>query len=233
MTKPNFKEPKLLRDQIYHYLRNRIRGKNHKPGVSISINKLSKELGVSRTPLREALIQLQADGFVTILPQRGVQINTLGLRDVLNIYEILGGLESRVVMSVFHKIGSKGVRDMENLNAEMETLLDDVKLRHFYACNLKFHNVYLKLSENKELLHTVKILKLRLYDFYLVNYGMDWKRSNLKEHREFIELVKKGDPGKAAEYLRDVHWEFQYPEIFGKPSKRSKAEKGSASREIR
>ena len=89
----------LLRVQVYDYLQHQMLIGALKPGASISVNTMIKELKVSRTPLREALLLLQEQGFVTIVPQRGVKINLLTLEDVKDIYEILGGIESRVIMA--------------------------------------------------------------------------------------------------------------------------------------
>ena len=109
----------LLRVQVYDYLQEQMRVGILEPGASISVNTMIKELGVSRTPLREALLLLQEQGFVTILPQRGVKINTLTMGDVQNIYEILGGIESSALLTVFHKIGEKEIRRMKQLNQKI------------------------------------------------------------------------------------------------------------------
>ena len=77
MLPPTISNGQLLRTQVYDYLRDQMRLGVLKPGASINITELSEKLGVSRTPLRDALLLLQANGFVTILPQRGITINDL------------------------------------------------------------------------------------------------------------------------------------------------------------
>ena len=62
--------PSLLRTQVYEYLRLELKEENLKPGMSVSMNEIMTHLGISRTPLRDALLQLQNEGFVTFLPQR-------------------------------------------------------------------------------------------------------------------------------------------------------------------
>ena len=104
----------LIRTQVYDYLRQQMTNGNMQPGSIIEAKKLMNDLGVSQTPLREAFLQLQADGFVTIMPQRGVKINALNWEDIKEIYEIIGGLESRVIISVFDRIG-----DAETSNSTM------------------------------------------------------------------------------------------------------------------
>lgn len=204
----------LLRVQIYDYLQEQMRKNVLEPGGSISVNTIIKELGVSRTPLREALLLLQEQGFVTIQPQRGVKINTLTIEDVKDIYEILGGIESRVILSVFAKITEQELELMRALNQKIEDALirDDI-VGHNNG-NIAFHDVFLSLSENERLLRYVRILKLQLYDFPRRNYGEKWNKRNLEEHRFFVELLKEAKAVEAADYMRDVHWKFQYPDSF-------------------
>ena len=86
----------------------------------VTINQLSQQLGINRTPLRDALLQLQVEGFVTFLPQRGIQINELSSEDLNNIYEILGALDSKALLSVFSRITSEHIEKMKQINEEMD-----------------------------------------------------------------------------------------------------------------
>ncbi len=204
----------LLRVQVYNYLQEQMRLGELEPGASISVTKMIDELGVSRTPLREALLILQEQGFVTIMPQRGVIINAITIEDVRDIYEILGGIESRVLLSVFDQITAVEMQKFEKFNAEIETALmaGDI-IRHNQA-NIDFHNVFLHLSKNERLLKYVSNLKMQLYDFPRRDYGKEWNENNLDEHKEFGALVQAGKSIEAADYLRDVHWEFKNPDSF-------------------
>jgi DNA-binding GntR family transcriptional regulator len=209
-----FNDSKLLRTQVYEYLRDQMGLGELRPGDYIKVNELIEKLGVSRTPLREALLLLQADGFVTILPQRGIIINDLKVQEVKYIYEILGGLESRLIISVFDKIGKKVLDEMKRINEEMLLALSDEKF-DYYERNLSFHDVFISLSDNLQLVGLIKTFKQRLYDFPKKDFGVKWKKTNHKEHLQFIGLLKKNLTKEAAEYLRDVHWRFKYPESFG------------------
>lgn len=204
----------LLRVQVYDYLQHQMLIGALKPGASISVNTMIKELKVSRTPLREALLLLQEQGFVTIVPQRGVKINLLTLEDVKDIYEILGGIESRVIISVFTKIGEEEILAMRKCNQQMEFDLAKGDIIKHNQANMDFHNVFLNLSENQRLLRHVKILKMQLYDFPKRDYGTQWNENNLKQHNRFITLIQEGKRSEAAEYMRDTHWAFDSPDAF-------------------
>lgn len=196
----------LLRTQVYEYLREALRIGNIKPGMFISINQVVKELGMSRTPLRDALLQLQSEGFVTFLPQRGILINNLNDNDLEDIYEMLGALDSRALLSVCDKMGSKEVSRMKKINERMLRVIDKKEFNRYFELNRDFHNVYLDLSGNKPLLNHVNILRQRLFEFGAKG---DWlekvPRLNYTEHLTMIDLIEKGQCRQAADYMRDVH----------------------------
>ncbi len=198
--------------QVYEYLRDQMKRGILKPGSPIKTGKIIEELGISKTPLRDALIQLQAEGFVTVLPQRGVVINSLTFQDAICIYEILGGLESRVMITVFCKIGEKEIGEFKRLNSEMLATISGGNFKEYNDRNIEFHDVFLNLSENEMLLRYARILKQRLYDFPTRDYGIGWKKTNAAEHQQFIKLIEESKPKEAAEFIRDVHWNFRFSE---------------------
>ena len=204
----------LLRVQVYNYLEKQMRLGNLEPGASISVNTMIKELGVSRTPLREALLLLQEQGFVSIQPQRGVKINALTLDDVKDIYEILGGIESRIILSVFDDLSEKEIQQMKGLNDEIELALENNDIIRHNQANIDFHGVFLGLSKNERMLRYVKNLKMQLYDFPRRDFGEIWNNNNLHQHRQFVQLIEEGKSLAAADYLRDIHWNFDPPDSF-------------------
>jgi DNA-binding GntR family transcriptional regulator len=204
----------LLRVQVYDYLQEQMRMGALEPGASISVNTMIDELGVSRTPLREALLLLQEQGFVSIQPQRGVKINVLTMDDVKDIYEILGGIESRVILSVFDKISKREIDLMKKLNLTIEAALKNQDIIRHNQANIEFHDVFLNLSENHRLLRYVNNLKMQLYDFPKRDYGSQWNLKNLHEHKMFVQLVEDCKPIDAENYMRDIHWGFERPDSF-------------------
>jgi len=196
----------LLRTQVYEYLREALRTGKIKPGMFISINQVVKELGISRTPLRDALLQLQTEGFVTFLPQRGIRINELTDNDLVDIYEMLGGLDSRALLSVCHKIGPKEVSRMKKINERMLKVINKKEFNRYFELNRDFHNVYLDHSSNRPLLKQVNILRQRLFEF---GANGDWLEKvpqlNYTEHLTMIDLIENGRCSEAADFMRDVH----------------------------
>jgi DNA-binding GntR family transcriptional regulator len=203
-----------LREQVYEYLRGEMQFGRLLPGAFIKLNKLAEKLGVSKTPLRDAIIQLECEGFVTILPRRGVLVNKLSVEDIKNILEIVGTLESRVIVSIFDKFGSSQITEMKQLNQEMISAIGIEDFDSYYKLNITFHDVFLNLSENKALKKIIMPLKQRLYDFPRRTYIKEWEQINCQEHDQFIKYIEKGDCSQAALIWRDSHWSFDAYEKF-------------------
>ena len=206
-----------LRKEIFDYLSSQIEKGTLKPGSLINVRKLTEELKVSRTPLREALAQLEVQGLVTIMPQRGVLINVLTLENLLDLFEIIGALESQVVKKVFNRITANKIDMMARYNQAMATAIEKGKNRNFHETNIMFHKVFLDLSTNLELTSYIATLKLRLFGFAVRSYRDSFKQAIVAEHDVFIDLVRDGNQDGATEYMKNVHWQFNYPENFIRP----------------
>lgn len=204
-----------LKDQVYEYLRYQMRIGNIMPGTVIDMTATSKKLGVSRTPLRDALIQLEMEGFVRILPRRGVVVNMLTVQDIKDLYQILGALESMAIVSVSEKFGKAEAARMQKLNEAMNEAINKDDFDQYYERNLEFHNVCIDLSGNRTLKKMTEILKKRLYDFpRRSGYVKEWEVASMKEHQKLVEFLSEGKFMEAAVYIRDVHWSFQVQEKF-------------------
>jgi DNA-binding GntR family transcriptional regulator len=206
---------RLLKQQVYDYLREKMRTGEISPGSEINLDETSRKLGVSRTPLRDALLELEMEGFVTIYPRRGVVVNRLFLRDIRNFYEIIGALESAALVSAFDKLGTREVRSMERLIERMTKALGTGDFDRYYRYNLAFHKTYLDLCGNENLADIVRTLKKRLYDFPRQRgFVKEWEEASIKEHREILRLIAAGRAAEASAYIRDVHWSFRVQERY-------------------
>lgn len=205
---------KTLKEQVYAYLRDAMCRGELQPGSSIDLDVTAKRLGVSKTPLRDALLQLNAEGFVTILPRRGVIVSGLSLSDIRQIYEIIGALESATILHVFPKLKKADLDLMDRLIAEMKEALEREDYEEYQRKNLACHRIFLDLSHNRLLQKTIETLRLRLDDFPKRNWIKEWEESLIHEHSEIARLIKAGKKKQAADYLRDVHWSFEHQKHF-------------------
>lgn len=209
-----FINQKSLREQVYDYLREELSQGSLIPGMIIDLNLISRKLDVSRTPLRDALLQLDTEGFVTISPRRGIFVNRLTLADIRNCYEIIGALESAAILSVIDHIQPLHIEKMKILNAALEADLQQEDYAAYYQRNLLFHGVFLDLSPNLPLKRIIMPLKQRLYDFPRRGYIKAWELRNCRDHDHLIAAFEKKDRDAAVAVWRDVHWSFTKQEKF-------------------
>ena len=203
-----------LREQVYQHLRNAIQKGILLPGASIKLENLAAELGVSKTPLKEAIIQLECEGFVEMLPRHGALIKKLTFQDIKDYYEIVGSLESSVLLSVFDILSDKHIAEMKMSNTEQLKVLDTGDFDNYYQLNLDFHDIFLKLSPNMTLRHLIIPLKQRLYDFPRRNYMKEWELINLREHEKLIYYIEKGKRTAAAKVIKEEHWGWRVHERY-------------------
>lgn len=211
-------ELRSLREQVYQYLRAEMQKGHIVPGEYIRLNEMSDQLGISKTPLRDAVIQLECEGFVTILPRRGVLMNRLTLQDVKDAYDIVGALEASVVIDVSSRFETDRLDAMADINNRMKALIESEDFDHHYAdffsLNVAFHNHFLDLSDNRQIKKIVIPIKQRLYDFPRRRYIREWERQNCREHDELVQLIREGEGRTAADLLQNRHWSFSYYEGF-------------------
>ncbi len=215
MNKKPLLNLKSLKEQVYDYLREQMRNGKILPGSAIDMEQTSKQLGVSKTPLRDALIQLEMEGFVTIYPRRGIVVNILSLQDINNYYDIIGALESAALLLAFEKIREPEIKTMEKQVEGMKKAIEADDFDLYYEKNLKFHDVCLDLCGNENLVRIVRTLKKRLYDFpRKKGFVKEWETASICEHEELLNLIKKTKAADAAAYIRDVHWSFKVQEKY-------------------
>lgn len=206
---------KSLKEQVYDYLRDQLRRGKILPGSAINLDETSRKLGVSRTPLRDALLQLESEGFVKIYPRRGVIVDILSIEDIKNYYQIIGALESTAILQAFDKIGENEIRAMEGIIEDMKTAIKSDNFDLYYEKNLALHDVYLTLCGNENLVRIVRNLKRRLYDFPRQRgFIKEWELASIAEHVDLLELLRQRKAAEAAAYVRDVHWSYQVQEKY-------------------
>ncbi len=206
---------KSLKEQVYEYLREQMRTGAILPGSVIDMEETSKKLGVSKTPLRDALLQLEMEDFVSILPRRKVVVNALSKEDIRNYYDIIGALESVALLKAFDRLRPEDVDDMQALNDAMSAAIavDDFDL--YYEKNLAFHDTFLAICGNRNLVKIVTTLKKRLYDFpRSKGFVKEWEQTSIVEHQTLIDFIRRGRRQEAANHIRDIHWSFQVQEPF-------------------
>jgi DNA-binding GntR family transcriptional regulator len=204
-----------LREQVYDILREDLEAGVLAPGQTIKLDEMAGRLGISRTPLREALLRLEQEGFVTIKPRSGITVRILTEEDIRNLYQMIGALEASVLLTEQKALTTDRIAAMRGFNEQMQAAVAAGDFDSYYRANLALHDSYLELSANRELVRQVTVMKQRLYDFPRKrNFLRDWEEASCGEHELIVAALERGDHREAARLVRDVHWSFSVQENF-------------------
>ena len=206
---------KSLGEQVYEYLFDQLKQRALTPGVFLDLNEIATRLGISRTPLRDALIYLEVEGHVRIVPRRGVMVVYPELEEIRNLYQMLGALEATALEQAARRFTAEDHQRLRDLNLEYRARVEEGSLDACLIANYAFHNYFLDRCGNDSLIRLVRAQKRRLYDWPRHTELLAvWERKNLEEHEQMAALLSAGDLPGAVRILKDIHWSFTAQENF-------------------
>ncbi len=180
-------------------LRNRIVRGDLPPGTRIVERKLSAELQVSRTPVREALKLLRADGLIEISLHRGAQVTSYKADDVLNLFDVIAALESRAARHLTRRIDRRLLDRLEGLHAQVVHHFRRGALEPYFAANSAVHDLIVSECGNPELAdaHRRLMMRARRGRFLAIMDSDRWAQA-VTEHEELMTALRHGDAAAAA-----------------------------------
>ncbi len=215
MLRRSHKVVKSLGEQVYDYLFEQLKQKALAPGTYLDLDQIAARLGISRTPLRDALLSLELEGYVEIVPRRGVLVKHLELEEVRDLYQVIGALEATAMLAAAPGLGPEDHRRLREMTDEYQSRLDEANFDRCLLINYQFHDFFLERCGNDLLARAVHGYKRRLYDWpRQAELLAEWEQRNADEHRRMVELLGAGDARGAAELLQYVHWSFQGQESY-------------------
>jgi len=194
--------PRALYEEVAELLRQRIFNRELEPGSWIDELKLAEEYGISRTPLREALKVLAAEGLVTMKVRRGAYVTEVSEKDLSDVYHLLSLLESDAAGVVARTATDHELAELQALHAELETAVGDAD--QFFAVNERFHMRLLELADNRwrdQLVADLrKVMKLNRHNSLLKSGRIE---ESLKEHRAIMAALLALQPQAATERMQE------------------------------
>jgi DNA-binding GntR family transcriptional regulator len=199
-----------LKDHVYNYISEKINDGSLKPEDKINEQQISDALEISRTPIREALIQLAAEGYLESIPRKGFRVRNLDYNKAKELYEIIGLLDGRIAYLTIDIISEEDIRNMEFLADLMTAAIEQDLSNRYYELQVDFHNTYINLCKNQEMINLLNQLKRSfLRKYYVFGHSQEeieiLKETN-QEHYEIIRLFKEKKKEELERYIRDVHW---------------------------
>lgn len=184
----------VLHQEVAVRLRQRIVEGHLAPGAKLNERELSESLKVSRTPLREAIKMLAAEGLVELLPNRGAVVAQMSEQDVVDTFEVIAGLEGQSGELAAQRITDAELAEIRALHYEMLAAYTRRDLPTYYRLNAQIHTLINAAARNAVLTQTWRTVNARLQALRFRSNVDEakWKRA-VAEHERMVELLARRD----------------------------------------
>ena len=193
-----------LHDEILGQLRNHITEGNIPDGGRIAERQLCEMLKISRTPLREALKVLAAEGLVDLLPNRGARVRPLNAHDISELFDLMGGLEGLAGRLACEKISAEGIAKIEQLHHDMYGFYMRQEMQGYFRVNQLIHRCIVEAAANAALLATYDSLAGRIRRVrFSANFARRRERWSeaMREHEASLDALRRRAAGELSDIL--------------------------------
>ena len=204
-----------LRDVVFNTLRDAILTGKLVPGERLMENQLAEKLGVSRTPVREALRMLELENLVELVPRKGAQVLDMSEKDITNILEVRSALEGLATSLACKKMTKEDLQQLKNMEVDFEKAVADNDVEHFVDIDEDFHDLIFAATENDKLISIFRNLRIQLY-----RYRMAQAKNNetsmstiVAHHRSIIRAIENHDAEEGAT-IAQGHIKYQTESIL-------------------
>ena len=203
MREPNFQvnmnEYLPLRDVVFNTLRQAILRGELKPGERLMEIQLANKLGVSRTPIREAIRKLELEGLVLMIPRKGAEVAEITEKSLKDVLEIRRALEDLAVRLACEKITKEELKELEKAGDEFKKVLKSQDITEVAEADVRFHDVIYMATDNPKLIQLLNNFREQMYRFR-VEYlkKAEVRPQLLSEHDEIIRFITEGNKEEAA-----------------------------------
>lgn len=197
-------QPVPIRKQVYHHLREKILSQAIKPSSRLVEARIAKEIGISRTPVREALHLLEKDGFVEAIPRVGYRVKKLEWEELNEIFEIRKVNENLACCWALDHIDDKSLKRLEKNIEKTEQALEKGTPEQFLAYDEEFHEILVSSAGSKNLFELCQQLRRLMLRYRAASIKTaSAVRTALNEHRMILECLKNKDKNCLKEALNE------------------------------
>ncbi|MDH7478830.1 MAG: GntR family transcriptional regulator [Syntrophomonadaceae bacterium] len=198
---------KPLREIVFETLREAIIGGVLKPGERLMEVQLAEEMGVSRTPVREAIRKLELEGFVVMVARKGAYVAGISLKDVTDVFEIRAALEGLAAYLAAGRATEEELEEMERVLVAKSASLEASDLSSLVEKDTQFHELLYRASRNQRLIQILSNLREQINRFRAVSLASPGRgKEALEEHKKILEAVAARD-AELAQRLGQEHIE--------------------------
>ena len=197
--KVNENEYLPLRDVVFNTLRQASLRGEFKPGERLMEIQLANKLGVSRTPIREAIRKLELEGLVIMIPRKGAEVADITEKSLRDVLEVRKALEELAVQLACEKITQEELEELEKAGENFKKVLNRSKdITEVAEADVRFHDVIYMATDNQKLIHLLNKLREQMYR-YRVEYlkNPDVHEQLIQEHEEIVYHIKRREKAEA------------------------------------
>lgn len=189
-----------LRDVVFNTLRQAILTGDLKPGERLMEIHLANRLGVSRTPIREAIRKLELEGLVIMIPRRGAEVAQITEKSMNDVLEVRRAMDALCVELACDRISDEAVEELGTACENFEKVLGSKDLKKIAHADVEFHDIIVRATGNQRLIQLINNLSEQMYR-YRYEYLKDFSRHSIlvEEHRAIYESIRVRDSAKASE----------------------------------
>ena len=189
-----------LRDVVFNALRRAILRGELKPGERLMEIQLANKLGVSRTPIREAIRKLELDGLVLMVPRKGAEVAEITEKNLRDVLEVRCALEELAVQLACDRIDPERMQQLLDAAAHFRDILGTADITELGEADEAFHDVIFQATDNRRLIQLLNNLREQMYR-YRIEYlkKKECYPQLLEEHAAIIQAIREHDKAKATE----------------------------------
>lgn len=185
---------KPLRELVLDAIREAIINGSLKPRERLMEIQLAEELGVSRTPIREALRKLELEGFIVMLPRKGAYVADVSFKDIADVFEIRAALESLAAGLAAERITDEEMEEMERHLVEKADAIARHDMTQLVEVDTKFHELVYRASRNDRLSMIINNLREQIQRYRSTSLAYPGRmKQSLEEHRAIVEAIQSRD----------------------------------------
>lgn len=191
-----------LTSKIFHILREDILNDKYKEGEKLGEAKLAEELGVSRTPVREALKQLELNGIVENIPNRGVIVRGISRKDIDDIFAIREAIEGIAASWAVERITDQQLKELKDIHELMEFYAFKKDIHKFAELNTKFHEIIYEATKSRHLEQILRNFQYYMKKIRIKSLQVEGRLNyTIKEHEAVLNAFLEKDATKARECI--------------------------------
>lgn len=196
---------KPLRDIVFETLREAILEGKLTPGERVMEVQLAEQLGVSRTPVREAIRKLELEGLLVMIPRKGAYVADVSLKDVIDVLEVRASLEGLAAALGAERREASDIAVLEEKTSELMEYVKQKDTQGMIKSDSEFHDLLLKTSKNEKLISIVEALRDQVHRFRVI-YFTEYEETAQKlieEHQQILKALKSQDVCTAQKFAQD------------------------------